>query len=821
MNAFVDSLRRDLRYALRAVRRNPMFTAIAVLTLALGIGANSALFSFVHAVLLEPLPYPRSERLVRVWSSSANNPRGTTALPDYREWRNRSRSFEEIGAYHFIAYNLTGLDRPERLQATRVTASVWTVLGIQPLIGRLFDAPEEQWGRHRVVLLSEGLWRRRFGSDTAVMGKTLQLNGESYTVIGVMPAAFQFPGPLTELWAPVSFAPGDNMNSRNNYFSDVIARLKTGISLSQAQQELSGVAAQLAREVPQNAGRGVALLGLQDAYVNGIRPTLLLLFGAAGVVLLIACGNVANLLLSRASARRRELTVRMALGAGQARLIRQLLTESLFLAGLGALLGVALGYGLMRLLLFLAPPGIPRLQEVALDGTVLGFTVALGMLTGFAFGVWPAWHAAAVDAVEGLKESARGAGAARSGGRVRKLLIVAQVALSLVLLIGATLLISSLARVQRVDPGFTPDRVLTMQVNLPPGRYSPERTPEFIREVVEKLSALPGVGAAAAATALPLGGNEWVKAFSIQGRPAPSSLAQVPNVNYRQITPDYFRSMGATVRRGRSFTNQDGPADLKVAVVNETLARRFWPDADPIGQVVALLPPESLIPAKLPRPYSSFLLTIVGVVADLRSLGLEAEPNPEVFAPLAQADGETANSFFLVARAQSPPMGHAKAAEAAIHQLDANLPVIGIQAMETRLASSLARRRFSLFLMGLFAALALLLAIVGLYGVIAYAVTQRTQEMGIRAALGARASDLVRLVVGHGFVLAAYGVLLGLAAAAGLSRVIRTQLFQVEAIDPLLYGLAAALFLLLAGLSCWIPGRRAARTDPATTLRYN
>jgi putative ABC transport system permease protein len=473
----------------------------------------------------------------------------------------------------------------------------------------------------------------------------------------------------------------------------------------------------------------------------------------------------------------------------------------------------------MQLLLFLAPPGIPRLQEVSLNGTVLGFTAALGLLTGLAFGLWPAWHAARAEVAEDLKESARGAGTARTGGRVRRTLVVAQVALSLVLLIGASLLISSLVRAQRVDPGFAPDHLLTMQLNLPPARYRPERSPQFIQQAVDGIAALPDIRAASATTTLPLGGNDWGKFFTIEGRPAPASLSQVPNVNYRQVTSGYFRSIQATLRRGRFLTDQDGPADPRVVVVNETLARRFWQNEDPVGQRVALLPPESLMNFAPRGGYASYWLTVVGVVANLRTIGLEAEPNPEIFAPLAQANGETLNAFFLVARTQTDPLANAKAVEAAIHNLDRNLPVASVQAMDTRLANSFARRRFSLFQLGLFAALALVLAMVGLYGVIAYAVSQRAQEMSIRAALGARKADLIRLVVGQGLLLAAIGVVVGLASAASLSSLITSQLFQVKAIDPLLYAAAAGLLFVMAILACWIPGRRAARIDPAIALR--
>ena len=814
---FLDTLVRDIGYALRAMRHHPGFAAVAVLTLALGAGANSALFSLVNIVLIQPLPYPDSASLVRIWSSTANAPRAATATPDYREWRARSRSFEELGLFAFQTYNFTGDERPERLQAARTTASLWTVLRIQPVIGRLFDAADERWGNHRVVLLSEGLWRRHFGADAGVLGKRIQLNSEPYVVIGVLPAKSQFPDTRTEIWTPLSFAPGDPNDSRNNYYSDAIARLKPHTSLADAQKDLSRVALDIAAEVPQNKGRGVTLLGLQDTYTDAIRPTLLFLSGAAGVVLLIACCNVASLLLARASVRKRELTVRVAIGAGRMRLLRQLLTESLVLAAAGSVLGLLIAYALLRTLIYLAPPGIPRLAEASLNGTVLAFTAAMALATGLGFGLWPAWQAGRIDLAESLKEGARGA--TSSGGRVRRLLVVVQVALSLVLLIGANLLIVSLVKVQRVDPGFSADHLLTLRVTMP-ARYGPDRYRALMQDAPKAVAAIPGMSIAAAATALPLAGTGWGKYFSVEGRPAPASLSDVPNVQYRQITPGYFRAMKATLRQGRFFTDQDHPNDLLVAIVNETLARRFFPQGDALGKRVALFPPEPLMPPEWRPRYAPSLMTIVGIVADLRTRGLETDPDPELYAPVAQAGMQTQYSFYVVARTGGEPLSQTHAVETAIHGLDKNLPVASVMTMDARLGNSLAQRRFSLFLLGLFAGLALFLAVVGLYGVISHIVSQRAQEMGIRAALGAGAADLLRLVVGQGLLLAGAGVAVGLGSAAAMSQLITRQLFQVKPVDPLLYATTGALLLLVAALACWMPGRRAARTDPAATLRH-
>ena len=509
--------------------------------------------------------------------------------------------------------------------------------------------------------------------------------------------------------------------------------------------------------------------------------------------------------------------MRVAIGAGRVRLVRQLLTESLVLAAAGSVLGLLIAYALLRTLIYLAPPGIPRLAEASLNGTVLAFTAAMALATGLGFGLWPAWQAGRIDLAESLKEGARGA--TSSGGRVRRLLVVVQVALSLVLLIGANLLIVSLVKVQRVDPGFSADHLLTLRVTMP-ARYGPDRYRALMQDAPKAVAAIPGMSIAAAATALPLAGTGWGKYFSVEGRPAPASLSDVPNVQYRQITPSYFRAMKAALRQGRFFTDQDHPNDLLVAIVNETLARRFFPQGDALGKRVALFPPEPLMPPEWRPRYAPSLMTIVGVVADLRTRGLETDPDPELYAPVAQAGMQTQYSFFVVARTGGEPLSQTHAVETAIHGLDKNLPVASVMTMDARLGNSLAQRRFSLFLLGLFAGLALFLAVVGLYGVISHIVSQRAQEMGIRAALGAGAADLLRLVVGQGLLLAGAGVALGLGSAAAMSQLITRQLFQVKPVDPLLYATTGAVLLLVAALACWMPGRRAARTDPAATLRH-
>ena len=816
----------DLRYAQRSLRRAPGFTIVAVITLALGIGANTALFSVISAVLLRPLPYPDADRLVRVWTTQPPEngvPRIGSALPDYRVWRSENRTFDDLGAYHFVNYNVTGSDRPERLLATRITASLWPVLQHQPLHGRVFSAADEQWGAHRVVVLSEGLWQRRFGGDPEVIGTSLQLNGESFTVIGVMPASFVFPGPLSQLWSPIAFPPGSSMDSRNNYFVELLGRLKPGVTPDEALTDLSTIAERLRREFPQNVGKGVTLEEWQELIVGGIRPTLLFLLGAVAFVLLIACANVANLLLARAATRAHELTVRATIGAGRGRLVRQLLTEHLALASLGAVAGVLLAYAVIGGIPALGPTGVPRLTEATMDSRVVGFASALALLTGLVFGVWPARHGGRIGGGR-LNESARTVTGGRMRARLRHGLVTAEVSLSLVLLVGAMLLIVSLQRVLQVDSGFDEDRLFTATLTLPAVRYGDaERVARFFQDAVDEVAALPGIRAAGATTALPLGGNEWSRYFGIDGRPAPSSLAQVPSVYYRQVTPGYFQTMGATLRGGRWLTEQDGPGQTLVAVVNETLARRFWPNEDPIGQRILMNQPESLAPpdtfpladgsTRFPRRI------VVGVIADLRQNGLERETNPEVFVPLAQHGGDHLDTSFLVARTTADPLAATAAIQSAINRLDSNLALANVRTMEGRLSDSMAQRRFVMLLLGGFAALAVTLALVGLYGVMAYTVSQRRGELGLRAALGATAADLLRLVMADGLRMTAVGAVIGLLLAAGLSRLLSTQLFQVQAIDPVVYAGVAALFVVVACLACGVPAFRAARVDPAEALR--
>jgi putative ABC transport system permease protein len=819
-----DDLVADLRYAARALLRTPGFTLVAVVVLALGVGATTALFSVINAVLLRPLPYPDSDKLVRVWSAMPTNgvPRSGSALPDFRAWRGENHSFEEMGAYHGMVYNLAGVDPPERLQGTRVTASLWTVLKVQPARGVLFSADAQEWGRHRVVVLSNGLWERRFGGDPAMVGRTILLNGQPFTVAAIMPRWFQFPRPGNEVWTPMAYAPGDVMDTRNNRFVDILGRLKPGVTVNQAQSDLAVLAARLRQQEPMNANVDVASTGWKETIVGDARSTLMLLLGAVAFVLLIACTNVANLVLARALSRQQELSVRVALGAGRGRLMRQLLTENLLLASIGAAAGLGLADAVIRALPTVGPVGLPRLHEVRLDGLVVSVAAGLAVMSGVAFGIWPARYAGGVRVAGHLKESTSTSTGGRSRVRARSLLVIAEVSLSLVLLIGAGLLIVSLERLSRIDPGFQPDHLLTANINLPAARYgTPERIGAFIRQTLEGVSAVPGVQAAAITTALPLGGGDWGKFVTIDGQPAPPSLPQVPMIQHRQITTDYFRAIGATLRRGRALTDRDRPPQAGVAVINETMARRFWPDEDPLGKRISLFPPQSLVAAALPKDFPGFpWLTVVGIVEDLRQDGLDQQVNPEAFIPLARAGEEAIafGSFYLVVRTTADPLSYQRSIESAVHQLDRNLPVADVQTMESRLSDSLGQRRFAMRLFAALAAVALVLVIAGLYGVMAYTVSQRRSELGIRAALGATAGDLMRLVLSQGLRVTAIGVCLGVFGAATLSRFLSRQLFQVQATDPVIYLATSLLVMVVAALACGIPSIQAARVDPVTTL---
>jgi len=802
---------KDVAYALRALQRTPGFAAAAVLSLALGLGANTALFSAVDAVLLRPLPYPGPDRLVRVWSVTSSYPQLEVSLPDFQAYRDRTRSFESMAAYYFSRRNvaLAGAE-PERLAIHRVTHEIPSVLGVQPRIGRFFSAEEEQWGRHQVLVLSHSLWMRFFGGDPGALGKTLTVDGEPWTVIGVMPKGFTFDDPSIELWAPISFKPDSDMLTRGNHFTNVIARLKPGVTLESAKQDLGRLAEALAREFPNNVGMGATIQPLREALSGTLRPALLLLLGAVGMVLLIACANLANLLLARGAARGREIAVRAALGATRSRLVRQLLTESVLLAVAGGALGCALAVWSLSGISALGGDVLAQLPPIRLDVRVLAFTLALSVLTGVAFGLAPALVLSRHSLSDALKDG--GAAVSPRTGRLRSALIVAEVALSVVLLAGAGLLLRSLEALRSVDPGFRPEQVITANLQLTRLRYPDDQAVlAFVREIMVRISAIPGVSSAGLASNVPLSRSGWGKWISAEGEPEPANLDAVQNCLFQLVTGDYFRTLGMQLKSGRFLDDPKEPA----IVINETAARQLFGGKDPVGRRVWLGPPERFLP-DLTRRFPRY--TVVGVVRDVRSSSLRRAPRAEAWLRWEQTD-EGGNTLYVVARFSGVSGPAVRALRDAVRALDPDQALADVKTMDERLGASVTQERFSAFLLGLFAALALTLAVLGVYAVMAYTVAQRTREIGVRMALGAAAADVLRLVFGHGFRLVGAGLLLGVVGSLAASRLISALLFGVSATDPGTFAAVALVQAAVAAIALYLPARRASRLHPAVALR--
>ena len=799
----------DLRYALRMLVKTPAFTIVAVLTLGLAIGANSAIFSVVNAVLLRPLPYPQSEQLVRVFGSQPQLALAPTSPANFLEWKEENQVFERIGAYVGQGFNLLGGDKPERVIGVRISADLLQLLGVQPALGRLFAEEEDQEGRGKVVILSHEFWRTRFGGEANMLQRTITLNDQPYTVVGVMPAGFAFPGSRTQVWVPMAFSAAER-GTRDTNFIDVVARLKPGVSIEQARANMNAVAQSQAERYPKtNTGVGVNVLSLQEHIIGDVRPMLIVLLGAVGFVLLIACANVANLLLARAAARQREMAIRGALGASRSRVVRLLLTESVLLAIVGGALGLLLALWSLDLLVSLKPANLPRLAEIGVNRTMFVFTFAVSVVTGLLFGVAPALQASKSDLNEGLKESSRGGTDSPRRQRLRALLVVSEVALSLVLLVGAGLMMRSFSRLLAVDPGFKADHVLTAFVSLPDAKY-PKREEQnaFFDRLLERLRNVPGVSAAGVISDLPLFGGSST-GFDIDGRPA-WAPGQRPLADYRLINPDYFAAMGMKLVKGRAFSRYDTEDSPGVVIINETMAARFFPGEDPIGKRLDLSRPKDL-------------REIVGVVADVRNYGVDAEVKPEVYVPFLQnAPGYLsgmASATNLVVRSTNDPSSLTHALREQVQALDKDQPVSEIRTMEWYLADSMAQRRFNMLLLAVFAGLALVLAAVGIYGVIAYTVTQRTHEMGIRIALGARGGDILKLIFAHSMFTTGAGIVIGLGAAFGLTRLLQNLLYQVTATDPFVFASIPLLLLLVAMLATYIPARRAMKINPITALR--
>jgi putative ABC transport system permease protein len=801
------TLLQDLTYGIRMLRKNPGFTTVAVIALALGIASTTAIFSAVDMVLLHPLPYPKSERIVSV--SQMDRPTreaGYAFSPaNYLDWAAQNHVFSQMAAARGWQANLSGGDRPERIRLTMTTASLFSLFDVTPMLGRGLVSGDEQAGHDHVVVLSYGLWKRRYGADRAVVGQSIALDSQSYEVVGVMPPTFS-PDGYGELWLPSPWGvpthplqpAADPRLMRDNNYLDGWARLKPGVTLQQARAEMDAISSRLEKQYPDTNGKvSVGVVPLQDYVVGDVRPMLLVLLAAVGFVLLIGCANVANLLLARATSRTREISIRAAMGAGRLRLVRQLLTESILLALLGGVLGILLAMWTAPALIAFSPSAISSNGPV-LNKEVLGFSLVLSVLSGILFGLVPALHASATNLNESLKEGERGSTGGR--GRTRSALIVAEVSLSLVLLIGAGLMVKSFVRLLRVDPGFDAHRLLVFSVGLP-SSASPQQQDALYKQIVERLQALPGVQAAGAVSRLPLSGGNSTRTFMLPGSDRKDREADI-----RMSTPDYFRAMGIPLLAGRNFTDHDIDGSGQVAVVNDAFVRRFFPGQDPIGKYILDFGP---LNAKL---------QIVGVVGNVRHEDLQTSPNPEVYLAFGQAHWPS--SFIAIRSATPDPTLLTAAAQNAVWSVDKNVPLANVRTMEDVVASSVSRRKFTMLLLVVFAGLAMLLAAIGLYGVMSYAVSQRTREIGIRMALGAQRQDVLTLIVGRGMGLVGVGVLLGILASLGLTRLIARLLYGVSATDPVTFILVSVALASVTLLANYIPARRAAKVDPMVALRY-
>ena len=813
----METLFQDLRQGIRMLRSAPGFTAAALLALALGIGANTTIFSALNAMLLSPLPYADPDRLVYVSSTQTLRDRDqmTVLFPDFRDWSEQNRSFEGMAAFIEDTLVLTGAGEPLQMRVARVTAGFFNVLGIPPVQGRGFQPEEGQVGRHRVAVLSQGLWARQFGSDPSLVGREIALNGRPYTVVGIAPTKLQLPHPGVEAWVPLAFGPGSGTDDRGTRFLTVIARLKPGQKLSQAGVEMRAIAARLAKAYPENDGIGAVVVPLVDKLLGAFRPALWLLFGAVVFVLLIACANVANLLLARSASRRREIALRAALGAGRGRLMSQLLTESVLLALLGGALGTLLATWALQFLLALAPADIPRLTEAVIDGRVLAFTAGLSLLTGAIFGFLPAWQATSAGPSGALKDGIRGASSSLGGRRMLKLLVIGEVALSLMLLVGAGLLANSFERIRGIDPGFNPRNLLTVPLSISYSKYpEPRQRADFLHQVLNGIEAVPGVISAGATNDLPFASTEFNRYFmvpDIDGETHPTWTDQEPMVAVFEISPDYFRAMGTPLRAGRFFDERDDAAAAPTVIINEALARRYFSGGDPIGKRIRTGAPGSWLP----------WMTIVGVVGETRLEKLTQEPFAEVYTAHRQGVAlGTSGKVVLALRTTGDPASFAAAVKTQVQAVDRNQPVGEIRTMEDLLSRSLVQPRFQTILLALLAILALVLAAIGIYGMLAYSVRVRTSEIGIRVAMGARGADILRLILGEGTVLILPGIGAGAVGALALSRLLSSFLFGLTATDPLSF-LGVSLLLTIVGLlACYLPARRASKVDPMVALRF-
>ncbi len=811
----MEILFKDLGYGIRSLLKHPGFTAIAVITLALGIGANTAMFSVINAVLLRPLPYRDPARLVTIWEESPE--RGMYQMPvslaNLRDWVDQNQTFEQISAYTFTNLNLTGTGEPARLGTVRSSANLFPLIGATPVIGRSFLPEEDKEGANHVVILGHALWQSRFGSDPGIVGKWLTLNNQSYTVVGVMASNSQFPvgfgymgkvlnDPI-DLYVPL--AASGRETERGNYSFFAIGRLKPGVTIDQARAEMTTIERRLEKQYPDgNTGIGISLVPTQEQTVKEIRPGLLVLFGAVAFLLLIACANIANLLLARAASRKKEIAIRTALGASRLRVLRLLLTESLMLSLAGGSIGFLLALWGTDALMALEPDNIPRLNEVGVDARVFLFTIAVSIVTGIVFGLVPGMRAAKPDLNEALKEGSRGSMGSAASKRTLGVLVALEVALSLVLLVGAGLMIKSFIRLQQANLGFNPENVLAVNLTLPESRYPEERQQaSFFQEALTRLQSVSGVQSAGATTSLPLTLSVNGSDFRIEGHPEPEAGKELI-INMSSVSAGYFHTLGVPLLKGRDFSDRDNKDSSAAAIINNDLARTYFPNEDPMGKRIKFTDTESWI-------------SIVGVTGDVKQLGQDIGVKPEIYFPYLQVP---ASSMSVVVRTANEPLSLTGAVKTEIQIIDKDLPIDDAKTMQQLLANSKSGRRFNLILLTGFALVALVLAMVGIYGVMSYTVAQRTHEIGIRVAVGAQSRDVFRMVIGQGMMLAMIGVACGLVGAFLLTRLMTSMLFGVEPTDPATFATIAVLLTAVALVACYIPSRRATKVDPLVALRY-
>jgi putative ABC transport system permease protein len=809
----LDQIFNDARYGVRNLLKRPGATLVALVTLALGIGVNTAIFSAVDSILLRPLPFKDPERVVSIWERGLGQGvnQNEVAPANFFDLRNQSQSFEGIGAHGPQDVNLTSDGaEPERLSGELVTANVFSILGVEPALGRTFLANEDQVGQEHVVVLGDALWRRRFNRDPSIVNRNITVNGESFTVIGVMPRGFFFPQRETELWIPWAMEP-EQAAGRGDHYLRLVARLRPETTLKQANAEVDAVGGRLATEYPKtNEGLTFIVNSTHQDYVGNLRLPMLILFAAVGLVLLIACANVANLLLAQATTRRREIAIRLALGARRWTIVRQLLVESLLLATAGGVLGVLGALWVVEALSKLVPESLSKLQNVTIDARVLMFTLGVSVLTAIVFGGVPAVLAARAKPGETLSDVARDPGGGTSGRHVRRVLIVSEVALAVVLLVGAGLLIRSFQLLRQVQTGFSTENLLTMKMVLPMPKYGkPEARRAFYDEMLRRVGELPGIESAGMITFLPLSFSGMNFSFSVEGRAQPSDM-KLPFALYRVVSPEYFRTMGIPLQRGRLFDSHDSADSQPVILISQRLAEQYWPGEDPTGKRLKIGPLDS------PNPW----LTVVGVVGNVRQAGLYGDPRMDLYAPYAQDRRAFIAPRDLVLRTKGDAVSVAGAVRQAVWSVDKDQPVTNVRTMDQVFASAISQERFQALMLGLFAALALVLACVGLYGVISYAVVQRTHEIGVRMALGARSADVLRLVLRQGIGLTIVGLIIGVGVGLVATRVLTDMLFGVTPRDPLTFIGVPALLLLVAFLACYVPARRATRIDPLVALRY-